>query len=194
MHLFNFEKILLCYLIQVGDFGLKTLPWYFQAFQNLVHIFFGQSFKLQIFGGEPKSKKKNILKLGKALPNVIAPYASHLSNLTHGISWYLYASNSISKLRNTHFKLLFHHLSLINSFFETPTNHGMNPSSTLPSLDKMDVYYSPTFGWLSLERKREKERPMHVLCKSWKTLLQRCMHEYHDSTHTFLTVPENPIT
>jgi hypothetical protein len=40
MHLFNFEKILLCYLIQVGDFGLKTLPWYFQAFQNLVHIFF----------------------------------------------------------------------------------------------------------------------------------------------------------
>jgi hypothetical protein len=33
----------------------------------------------------------------------------------------------------------------------------------------MDVCYSPTFGWLALERKRVKERLMHVLYKSWKT-------------------------
>jgi hypothetical protein len=65
----KFKKILLCYLIQVGDFGLKHLTLLFlHISKSSAHPFSAKATKCNFLCGELKSKN---LKLGMALPNVI---------------------------------------------------------------------------------------------------------------------------
>jgi hypothetical protein len=96
---FKFKKILLCYLIQVGDFGLKHLTLLFlNILKSSAHPFSAKASKCNfcVLNLNPK-----ISNLAWHYPTSSSPYTSHLSNLTHGTAWDLHAPNSNLNLRNT---------------------------------------------------------------------------------------------
>jgi hypothetical protein len=77
----------------------------------------------------------------------------------------LYAPKSNLNLSKTHIKLLFRHLSLAKSFWNI-TKPWHEPLQHPPlSLEEVDVCYNTTFGWLSLEGKREGEAEACLSCE-----------------------------
>jgi hypothetical protein len=111
---FKFEKILLCYLMQVGGFGIKNPTLLFLNISKSSAHPFSAKASMQFFCVVNLNPK--ISKLAWHYPTSSSPYTSHLYNLTHGIASDLYAPKSNLNLSKTHIKLLFRHLSLAKSF------------------------------------------------------------------------------